>query len=194
MENGAEITQQTSAQQVQPDPISVKQNLVSIPFLDIFNVVGFSTIVLALLYIGRKLQILDELKTTTDKIKANIKVVSDFLTRHDSKFNPTELQAYSPLKLTEIGRKFLEDIGFANIFGNHEQEFFSYIDAEHPTLKYDVETTAIKSIYALWDREYMNPIKQYLYNHPDRNLENTAPTLGVYVRDKYLEGHKQIMQ
>jgi len=37
-------------------------------------------------------------------------------------------------------------------------------------------------------------LKKYFYNNPTRNLGNTAPTLGVYLRDRYLEQYTQIMQ
>ena len=56
------------------------------------------------------------------------------------------------------------------------------------------ETAAIKSIYTLSDKEFMSLLKEYFYNNPNRSLANTAPTLGVYVRDKYLEEHPEIIQ
>lgn len=148
----------------------------------------------AAILVGRKLQILDDLKTTVNKIKVNIKVVSDFLTRNNTNFNPSELQAYSPLKLTPGGEKFIKDIGFGNVFEKNKDDFFKYINCESPKLKYDVELSAIKSISALYDKEYMNFLKVFFYNHPDRNLQDTAPTLGVYVRDKYLSEHPEITQ
>ena len=41
-------------------------------------------------------------------MKINVKVIADYLTRNHSKFNASEMQAYSPLKLTEIGREFIK--------------------------------------------------------------------------------------
>ena len=67
--------------------------------------IGVPVLLGAAILVGRKLQILDDLKTTVNKIKVNIKVVSDFLTRNNTNFNPSELQAYSPLKLTPCGEK-----------------------------------------------------------------------------------------
>ncbi len=101
-------------------------------FLNIITTIGVASVVVGLLYIGRKLQILDDLKSVTDKIKLNIKVVSDFLTRNNANFNHSELQAYSP--------------------------------------------------------------RVFMYNKPDRNMENTAPTLGVYIRDMYLSEHPEIIE
>lgn len=163
-------------------------------FINIIIAIGVPSIVVALLYIGRKLQILDELQKTIGKIKINIKVIGDFLTRNNSEFNPTELQGYSPLQLTEEGKRFIHNIGFSVIFNKNKDDFLYCIENENPKLKYDVEAAAIKSIYTLSDKDYMAFLKEYFYNNPNRNLGNTAPTLGIYIRDKYLEEHPEITQ
>jgi len=85
-------------------------------------------------------------------------------------------------------------LGFDNIFKEHKLDFFNYIDEEKPKLKYDVEFSAIKSISFLSDKPYMEFLKVFFYNNPNKNIENTAPTLGVYIRDKYLEEHPEITQ
>lgn len=156
--------------------------------------IGIPTIIGCFVYIGRKLQVLDDLKETVEKLKCNLKVVSDYLTKNNQDFTASELKAYSPLKLTPEGDKLIRSIGFHNVFEKNQRDFFSYIDSEEPKLKYDVEVAAIKSISALADKDYMDFLKIYFYNNPARNIANTAPTLGVYVRDKYLEMHPEITQ
>ena len=160
-------------------------------FINIIVAIGVPAIVVALIYIGRKLQILDDLQKTINKMKLNLKVIGDFLTRNHSEFNPNELQGYSPLRLTEEGKRFIHNIGFTTIFNKHKGEFFDCIENEQPKFKYDVEAAAIKSIYTLSDKDFMAFLKEYFYNNPTRNLGNTAPTFGVYVRDKYLEEHPE---
>jgi hypothetical protein len=162
--------------------------------VNIIITIGVAAVVGGLIYIGRKLQILDDLKITTDRIKANVKVVSDFLTRDNKNFNPTELQAYSPLRLTPEGEDFIKKTGFDKIFSENKADFFRCIEGEKPKLKYDVEIAAIKSISMLYDKEYMNFLKVLFYNTPSRSMENTAPTLGVYLRDKYLAVHPEITE
>lgn len=167
-------------------------------FLKIINaivlVVGIPTIAGVLIRTGKKLQILKTLETTIEKMKVNIKVIGDFLTKHHIKFDPKELRAYSPLQLTEDGKKFITDIGFDNVFEKNKDDFFHFIDGENPKLKYDVELAAVKSIQVNAQKEYMSFLKVFFYNNPTRALENTAPTLGVYIRDKYLEEHPEITQ
>src|SRR5260221_7527984 len=105
-------------------------------FINIIITIGFPSIVVSLIYIGRKLQILDDLQHTIGRMKLNLKIIGDFLTRNHSEFNPTELQGYSPLQLTEEGKRFIHNIGFSRIFEKHKEEFFGCIDNEQPKLKY----------------------------------------------------------
>ncbi len=162
--------------------------------ITIIITIGIPSIVTALIYIGKKLQILSELEKTTTKIKHNVQIVANYLTRYHEKFDPNELQTLSPLNLTEKGREFIKNIGFENVFEKNKKEFFEFIDRENPQVKYDVEAAAIKSIHALYDKSYMQFLKIFLYNNRDRSMENTAPTLGIFVRDRYLAEHPEITQ
>jgi len=163
--------------------------------IDILLSAGIATVLGACVYIGRKLQMLDDLKKTTDKIKLNVKVIGDYLTTSNADFNATELQAYSPIQLTEEGRKLIDELGLDDICEQNSDDFFHFIDSMEPKLKYDVEVAAIQSIYAVYEQqEYMDFLKVFFYNNPKRHLKNTAPTLGIYVRDKYLEQHPEITE
>jgi hypothetical protein len=165
------------------------------PILQGLSLVGIAVVCGWLVSIGRQLQVLDDVKTTTEKIKYNVKVVSDYLIKHGGgKFNSAELRNYSPLQLTENGLAFVKNIGFEKVFEENRAEFFACIDGEHPKLKYDVESAAVKSIFLLNDKPFMNFLKVYLYNNPTRTLDDVSQTLGVYIRDKYLEGHPEIIE
>ncbi len=161
---------------------------------DIIISVGIPAIIVGLISIGRKLQILDDLKITNDKIKHNLKVISEFLIRGNKNFNSKEIQVISPYTLTEVGENFIKEVGFNNVFNANKEDFFLCIENEKPKLKYDVEAAAIKSVSMLYDKEYMNFLKVYFYNNPTRSIENAAPTLGIYIRDKYLAEHPEITQ
>lgn len=158
------------------------------------TIIGVPSIILALIYIGRKLQVLDYLERESGVIKQNLKVVCDYLTRNHTEFNPQELQSLSPIQLTEQGRELIAKLGFEKIVDEYTQVFFGMLDRERPATKYDVEVAAIKAVQFLSDQPYMKPLKVFLYNNPDRDLANTAPTLGVYLRDKYLAAHPEISE
>lgn len=111
--------------------------------------VGVPAIAGALIFIGRKLHTLEIVEQAVEKIKHNMKIMGDYLTRHHAKFNPAELKALSPLQLTEQGTELIKGIGFDNVFEKNQSDFFSFIDSEHPKLKYDVEVAATKSMYVL---------------------------------------------
>lgn len=162
--------------------------------LDIITAVGLAAILAAFIYIGRKLQVLDDLQRTTNKIKLNVKVMSDYLTTSGENFNHTELQTYSPIKLTKKGHQLIKEVGFDTVFEDHKASFFALIDTENPKLKYDVERAAIASVLTTSSENYMNFLKVYFYNNPGRNISNVSPTLGVYIRDKYLQAHPEITE
>ena len=163
-------------------------------FLDIITTIGVAAIIGGLIYIGRKLQVLDDLQTTIEKVKVNVKVISDYLTIASKDFNHKELQSYSPLTLTKEGQKLIQTLGFDKVFEKNSKDFCEYIDSEQPKLKYDVEKAAINAVSALSDQDYMAFLKVFFYNNPDRSLNNVAPTLGIYIRDKYLKKHPEITE
>lgn len=105
---------------------------------------GLTVLMGGALTVGRKFQILDDLKADMAKIKHNLKVIILALVKSEIKLNFEEIMSLSPLRLTEQGQQFVKHLNF--------------------------------------------------YNHPDRNLENTAPTLGLYIRDKYLADYPEIRE
>ncbi len=156
--------------------------------------VGVPSVLGSVLYLGRKLQILDSLDDTTRTIKHNLTVVTNFLIKHNQEFDSSELQTFSPLQLTDVGKELIKHFDFENIFNVNKAEFFKFIDSENPKLKYDVEVSAVKSIIALSNEPFMDFLKIYFYNNPNRNFDNISPTLGIYVRDKYLSEHPEIIR
>lgn len=160
--------------------------------LKIIMGIGIPSIVIGCICIGCKLQILDTLEETTKKVKHNIKLVADCLIESSVEFNHTRLEEYSPFKITEKGEKWLREVGFIEIFNENSQDFFEFIDSEKPTTKYDIENSAIKSFLILFEKEYFDPIKKYLYTHPQESLSSMSKVAGVYIRDKYFESHPEI--
>ncbi len=156
--------------------------------------IGVPSIIGAFIYVGKKLQVLEDLKISVDKMKHNLMVVCNFLIKNNDEFSSSELKTLSPLQLAHEGNDFITNVGFDKVFSEHKKVFFTFIDDEQPKLKYDVEIAAIKSIYFLYDKDFMQFLKIYFYNKPERNFENTAPTLGVYIRDAYLAEHPEITQ
>ncbi len=167
--------------------------------VDIINtiivIIGIPVLVGFFIDLGRKMQVLDDLKNTTDKIKHNIKTISDrMIADPNMGFDPSKLQSFSPLNLTEQGSKYLEDIGFVNLFKENKENFFIFINKEEPKTKYDVEVAAIKSVFVLFHKEYFVPIKTHLYNTPTESFKSLSQVAGVYIRDEYFKEHPEITE
>lgn len=158
---------------------------------DIISGIGITVIAGALLYIGRKLQILDDLKKTVDKIKTNVKVVSDFLISSELPFDSNMLQNYSPIQLTGPGKDYLKTIGFMDLFNTHAGDFYSCIEKETPTTDYDIENASIRCVLQLFNKEYFRPIKDHFYNNPKEDKGSFIRVAGIYVRDRYMERSSQ---
>ena len=58
----------------------------------VISVVGFTSMIVGFIYIGRKLRILDELKETLETIEHDLKVVTDFLSQKFSDFPKEDLK------------------------------------------------------------------------------------------------------
>lgn len=147
--------------------------------------------VVALIYIGRKLQVLDMLADTADKLKHNVKIIADHLIKK-YRFDPSDLQAYSPLQLTADGKAKIKKLGFDTIVAENQKEFFDFIGSENADTKYDVETAARKAVIYLFDKDYFDSIKSHLYNNPNVDERQLQTTLAVYLRDEYLKEHPEV--
>ena len=64
---------------------------------EISLLIGIPTILGCFLYMGRKFQVLDDLKEDLEKVKHNVKLIADFLTRKEPGFDASKLKHYSPL-------------------------------------------------------------------------------------------------
>lgn len=150
------------------------------------NVVPYITVA-GLIYIGMKLQLLSHLDRTAEKMKKNIKVIADALIKSDVPFENELLESYSPLHLTDKGKQYLDKIGFVKLFSEHSQDFFDCINDEETQTEYDIENSAIRCVFFLFDKPYFNEVKNYLYNNPNEDKKELIKVAGIYVRDKYTE-------
>lgn len=134
---------------------------------------------------------LKPLGATLDKIKNNLKIVSDVLINSDLPFDHEKLETYSPLRVTDADKKYLEDVSFKKVFLDNENDFYQYIDREDPTNDYDIENAAIRSVIQLFHKPFFAPVKDYFYNHPKEDEKSFMRVAGVFVRDKYMEYKKK---
>lgn len=132
------------------------------------------------------------------KVKDNVLIIITHLSASASRrgrLDTALIQVMSPMVITEQGQTVLNESGFKNIIATpeHRAEFIAYIQAQNPNTKLDVESYSIISFSTFLEREFMNPIKTYLYNNP--NMRDVYTTLaGLFIRDEYLKDHPEITQ
>jgi hypothetical protein len=139
---------------------------------------------------------LEPINTKLGKVKDNVVVIITHLSATASargRLDTNLIQVMSPMVLTDQGRQVLNDSGFVDIVESPacRAEVLSYLDRQLPNTRLDVENQAILSVSALLEKDFMNPVKVYLYNNP--NIRETFVTLaGIYIRDEYLKDHPEI--
>lgn len=156
-------------------------------------------LVLGLLVVGGVIYlriVLGQTNKTIGKIKINLKAIVTFLaTTPRARFDPTLIEAMSPLQIKDAGRVILVESGFMGIMenGEYKSQILSCIVEQNPATKLDVEKFSIVYFATLLEREFMTPVKTYLYNHPEK--AEVFPVLaGLHIRDEYLRAHPEITQ
>ncbi len=145
----------------------------------------FFSALIAVVWKG-KTEIAESIKDALKPLKNNVKVISDYLINSALPFDHTKLEAYSPLKVTAVGEQYLSAVGFAQVFSDHKEAFYEYIEREDPKNDYDIENAAIRSVLQLFQEEYFFPVKNYFYNNPNEDKNSFFRVAGVFVRDKYM--------
>jgi len=154
--------------------------------IDVVVVIGVGTTIAGLVYIGRKLQVLDDLKITMEKVKSNVSVMANALMRNKSvRLDGSLLESYSPVRVTAEGVEYLRYAGFVRVFEGHKDDFFDSIREENPKTDYDIEGAAVRSVVVLFSKEYFAPVKEYLYNNPRTDRNEFMNVAGIYVREKF---------
>lgn len=171
--------------------------------IDLLNLLGITPdkypfLLLGILLISGIVYIRLSLGGKLGKIKDNVLVIITHLSSSASnrgRLDTNLIQVMSPLRITEQGYKALEDSGFKSIIDTpeHRAQFMAYLLAQNPRTRLDVESYAIVSFATFLEKDFMSPIKTYLYNNPTKR--NSFRTLaGIYIRDEYLKDHPEITE
>jgi hypothetical protein len=105
-------------------------------FQNIISILGIPTIVVALIYIGKKLQILDTLEVDVKSIRDRFIVVEE---RVKTLWKDEVAPAHSPRKLNERGNAILHGSGIKNIIEERKDYFLAILQKQNPKNPYDAE-------------------------------------------------------
>jgi len=154
--------------------------------LNIINAVvvslGIPTMVVACIYIGRKLQILDTLDESFKKLQDSFDEDHEHIILMKAKVLGVSNSPYQP---NEVGRKLLEDSGWINIYPIIKKEVLDKIEKEKPKTLYDVERLAFRVLSSFKNDDRFIPFKTYIVNHPEHSLDSIFLVGSWIVRDDF---------
>lgn len=168
--------------------------------LDIITGIGIPTIVIALIYIGRKLQVLDDLDKTVKSIYERFIKVEE---RVDTLWKDEVAPAHSPRKLNNYGNKILTESGIKEIIEEKREKLLELVKNSGAKNAYDVEREVLSVVEHL--PEHCPDVVERLKNGAFKTGASVATVLlvgGLYLRDLIfpelgfsvdeIDGHKKI--
>ena len=149
--------------------------------------------------IGRKLQIIDDLKEDLDnlrkemrqeldQIREDIKILIDRVSKIEGRMEQS-VNKNSPLSPTPLGAKYIAESGLGAILDDPDKKawLLEKLKADLPEdyLDYDVEESSRSILFALRNDRMMRPIKEYAF----RNGLGVEVILGagaLWLRDDFM--------
>lgn len=141
-------------------------------------------------------------------IKDTIRNIEDFLVRLCSTIASggelEKVETYKPLyekgsrlEITREGMEILERIGFKADIDDNLPKLLTLLEERNPKTPFDVEQLSIGLIrYLMMTRkvDIFNRTENFLYNHPEYNHPEYFKTAGLYLRNKYLDKHPELLE
>jgi len=113
---------------------------------NIITTVGIPTIVIALIYIGRKLQVLDTVEKRIESIYERFIKVEE---RVNTLWKDEVAPAHSPRKLNDRGLGILNESGIKNIIEENKDKLLAQVKLLNPTNAYDAEQATLTVVSEL---------------------------------------------
>lgn len=110
---------------------------------NVITLIGIPTIVVALIYIGRKLQVLDTVEKTMEKMYERFIKVEE---RVNTLWKDEVAPAHSPRQLNDIGKKILNESGIKEIIIEKKADLLAKVKEINPTNAYDAEQATLNVV------------------------------------------------
>ena len=107
-------------------------------------------------------------------------------------------QSYSPVKLTGLGEKLLNESGAKNVIDNNFETLEKKIDEQNLKSAYDIQAYIQHLVFRMANKDVMLPIKNFVYKNPkykntELELTDIQRTMVIYLRDEYFKKHPEIL-
>lgn len=166
-----------------------------------------------LLFLGRKSQVIDDLKEGFQKIQSNIAQITNAIVEIQTHLSGRgfdiryglAITHQSPMSLTEYGEQLMRESGFYQIAEQNKRLLVDLVKGKNPKTNYDVQELSYQVLKELATQNdpIAVPIKNYAYEK-GLALDFLLQTAGIVLRDlamteikfddQTLEGIKDGMQ
>ncbi len=145
---------------------------------------------------------IDEASGTLKEVRDIVIAINAHLTGRYSPALNVLAEKQSPLKLTTLGNKILEESNGLEFIFTHKERIFEVLAGRNPQTAYDVQKEAFTALLILSEDPIFNNLKDYIYNAPSIKLDedrvytvglaDVCYTMSIPIRDMYLEAHPEI--
>jgi hypothetical protein len=135
----------------------------------------------------------------TKGIRAELKPITPAIVEIQGKFTeaghrllfPLTVAPGSPLKLTDYGRKLIDESGFETILRECRDELVERVKVTQPKTNYDIQENAIAVIKELVESgdDKLTPLKDYAFNN-GLSVDILIPPAGIVLRDEVMKDLK----
>ncbi len=148
---------------------------------EIINIIGIPAVLLTLLYIGRKLQVLDDLEDVRKKFSVIESRVNDLW---EDRMAP----ASSPRQLNPRGSDILEKSGIKKIVGEKRNKLTEIIKKGNPKNPYDAEQLIMKVVQEIPEHcpEIIDELKNGAFKS-GAEIDGVLFVGGIYLRNLIFE-------
>lgn len=162
-------------------------------FLKVIMAIGIPTIITCCVYIGRKLECLDNLKKSVEDIIAKYDEANKQIGDHKvaiATIKSTVGIPGSPMHPNEKGKEILQNAKFNDIYPSIKDELFEKLEGMGTFTLYDIEVNSQTLLTEMSSRKEFNPIKSYIVNNPTElggglTLELVFMIASWIIRDDY---------
>lgn len=133
----------------------------------------------------------DKTHAMMNEFRTDIATLKEFKVQAQKFIDKSIYKSSSPLSLTELGVKLVENSGFVAIFDKEKSNLAKMLNEKNPTTKYDVQEKARELMDSLQNYPAFEPLKSYAYNN-GQDFGQILRAGAILLRDYYLSIHPEI--